>query len=106
MENAPSPPKERDTESTPATGALASVSTPSEPRLEGLRACFDHVMDRASQRFAFEARLVTIVLSCIFVFAAHFDSARLFRSLSEEAALRARLAARPEALDQHPEHRS
>src|SRR5207302_11138167 len=74
MENATAPAKELEPESTPATGALASVSTPSEPRLEGLRAWFDHVMDRASQRFAFEARLVTIVLSCIFVFAAHFDS--------------------------------
>src|SRR5206468_891721 len=78
----------------------------SEPRLEGLRAWFDHVMDRASQRFAFEARLVTIVLSCIFVFAAHFDSARLFRSMSEEAELRARLAASAEALDKHAEQLS
>src|SRR6266550_2929137 len=106
MENATAPAKEREPESTPATGALASVSTPSEPRLEGLRAWFDHVMDRASQRFAFEARLVTIVLSCIFVFAAHFDSARLFRSMSEEAELRARLAASAEALDKHAEQLS
>ncbi|SRR6266550_2233228 len=106
MENATAPAKELEPESTPATGALASVSTPSEPRLEGLRAWFDHVMDRASQRFAFEARLVTIVLSCIFVFAAHFDSARLFRSMSEEAELRARLAASAEALDKHAEQLS
>src|SRR6266699_2408835 len=106
MENATAPAKELEPESTPATGALASVSTPSEPRLEGLRAWFEHVMDRASQRFAFEARLVTIVLSCIFVFAAHFDSARLFRSMSEEAELRARLAASAEALDKHAEQLS
>ena len=106
MENATAPAKQLEPESTPATGALASVSTPSEPRLEGLRAWFDHVMDRASQRFAFEARLVTIVLSCIFVFAAHFDSARLFRSMSEEAELRARLAASAEALDKHAEQLS
>ena len=106
MENATAPAKELEPESTPAPGALASVSTPSEPRLEGLRAWFDHVMDRASQRFAFEARLVTIVLSCIFVFAAHFDAARLFRSMSEEAELRARLAASAEALDKHAEQLS
>jgi len=63
-------------------------------------------MDRASQRFAFEARLVTIVLSCIFVFAAHFDATRLFRSMSEGAELRARLAATAEALDKHAEQLS
>jgi hypothetical protein len=106
MENATAPAKELVPESTPATGALASVSTPSEPRLEGLRAWFDHVMDRASQRFAFEARLVTIVLSCIFVFAAHFDAPRLFRSMSEGAELRARLAATAEALEKHAEQLS
>ena len=106
MENATAPAEELEPESTPATGALASVSTPSEPRLEGLRAWFDHVMDRASQRFAFEARLVTIVLSCIFVFAAHFDATRLFRSMSEGAELRARLAATAEALDKHAEQLS
>src|SRR5205809_7858443 len=59
MENATAPAKELEPESTPATGALASVPTPSEPRLAGLRACFDHVMDRASHRLAFEPRLGT-----------------------------------------------
>jgi len=60
-------------------------------------------MDRASQRFAFEARLVAIALSCIFVFAAHFDALRLLRSMSEGAELRARLAAAAEALDKRAE---
>jgi len=63
-------------------------------------------MDRASQRFAFQARLVTIVLSCILVFAAHFDAVRLFRSMSESAELRARLAATAEALDKQAEQLS
>ena len=106
MENATAPAKELEPESTPATGALTSVATPSEPRLEGLRAWFDHVMDRASQRFAFQARLVTIVLSCIFVLAAHFDAVRLLRSMSDGAELRARLAATAEALDKHAEQLS
>ena len=92
-------------ESTPATGGLASVSIPSGPRLAGW-AWFDHVLDRASARFAFQARLVTIVLSCIFVLAAHFDAVRLLRSMSESAELRARLAAAAESLDKRAEQLS
>ncbi len=92
-------------ESTPAMGGLTAAPTlaPPEPRLEGLRAWFDHVMDRASQRFTLEARLVTVVLSCIFVFAAHFDAVRLFQSMSQGAELRARLAASAEAIDKQAE---
>ena len=97
--------QEPEPESTPATGGLteASVPAPPEPRLEGLRAWFDHVMDRASQRFTLKARLVTVVLSCIFVFAAHFDSVRLFQSMFQGAELRARLAASAEAIDNQAE---
>ena len=92
-------------ESTPAMGGLTAAPTlaPPEPRLEGLRAWFDHVMDRASQRFTLEARLVTVVLSCIFVFAAHFDAVRLFQSMSQGAELRAQLAASAEAIDKQAE---
>ena len=97
--------KELEPESAPATGPITSASTPSGPRLEGW-AWFDHVLDRASQRFAFQARLITIVLSCIFVLAAHFDAARLLRSMSEGAELRARLAAAAESLDKHAEQLS
>lgn len=102
-ESAPAQTKELEPESRPVMGGLPAVSTPSEPRLEGLRAWFDRVMDRASQRFTFEARLVTVVLSCIFVFAAHFDAVRLFRSMSQTAELRAQLAATAEALDRQAE---
>jgi len=63
-------------------------------------------MDRASQRFSFQARLITVVLSCILVFAAHFDALRLFRSMSEGAELRARLAASAEALEKHAQQLS
>ena len=94
---------EPEPEPRPVTGGLTAVGPPSEPRLEGLRAWFDHVMERASQRFTFEARLVTVALSCIFVFAAHFDAVRLFRSMSQAAELRARLATTAEALDRQAE---
>lgn len=103
VENATAQAKEPKPEPTPATEGLASISTPPEPRLEGLRAWFDHVMDRASQRFTLKARLVTVVLSCIFVFAAHFDAVRLFQSMSQGAELRAQLAATAEAIDKQAE---
>jgi hypothetical protein len=102
-ESATAQTKEPEPEPRPVTGGLTPVGPPSEPRLEGLRAWFDHVMERASQRFTFEARLVTVALSCIFVFAAHFDAVRLFRSMSQAAELRARLAATAEALDRQAE---
>ncbi len=87
------------------TGGLTGASVPArpEPRLEGLRAWFDHVMDRASQRFTLKARLVTVVLSCVFVFAAHFDSVQLFQSMSQGAELRAQLAASAEAINKQAE---
>jgi hypothetical protein len=105
VEKATAQAKESEPESTPATGGLTAAPAPAppEPRLEGLRAWFDHVMDRASQRFTQQARLVTVVLSSIFVFAAHFDALRLFQSMSQGAELRAQLAASAEAIDKQAE---
>ena len=106
VEKATAQAKEPEPEFTPATGGtggLTAAPAPPEPRLEGLRAWFDHVMDRASQRFALEARLVTVVFSCIFAFVAHFDSVRLFQSMSQGAELHAQLAARAEAIDKQAE---
>ncbi|HXP23884.1 MAG TPA: hypothetical protein VN807_07065, partial [Candidatus Sulfotelmatobacter sp.] len=105
VENATAQANEPEPEFTLATQKLAAPPDPAstEPRLEGLRAWFDHVMDRASQRFTLQARLVTVVLSCIFVFAAHFDSVWLFQSMSQSAELRARLAASAEAIDKQAE---
>jgi hypothetical protein len=103
VENAAAQAKEREPEFTPATQELTPVSAPSEPPLEGLRAWFDHVMDRASQRFTVEARLVTVVLSGIFVFAGHFDAVRLLQSMSQGAELRAQLAATAQGMDNHAE---
>jgi hypothetical protein len=97
--------KEPEPECIPATGGWTAAPAPAspEPRLEGLRAWFDHVMDRASQRFTLEARLVTVVLSCILVFAVRFDAVRLFQSMSQGAELRAQLAASAEAIDKQAE---
>jgi hypothetical protein len=103
VEKATAQAKEPEPEFTPATGGLTAAPAPPEPRLEGLRAWFEHVMDRGSQRFALEARLVTVVFSCIFAFVAHFDSVRLFQSMSQGAELRAQLAARAEAIDKQAE---
>jgi hypothetical protein len=105
VEKATAQAREPEPEPTPATGGLTAAPAPAppEPRLEGLRAWFDHVMDRASQRFTLEARLATVVLSCVFVFAAHFDAVRLFQSLSQGAELRVRLAASAEAIDKQAE---
>lgn len=95
--------KEPEPESSATTGVFTAVAPPSAARLEGLRAWFDHVMDRASQRFTLEARLITVLLSCIFVFAAHFDAIRLFQSMYEGAELRVQLAATADALAKHLE---
>ena len=100
--------KDPEPESTPSTGGFTVAPPPAspEPRLEGLRAWFDHVMDRASERFTVETRFVTVALSCIFVFVAHFDSVRLFQSMSQSVELRAQLAASAEAIDKQAEKSS
>jgi hypothetical protein len=109
VENTAAQANEPEPESVPAAGGLAAApvaAVPSEPRLEGLRAWFDHVMERASQRFTLQARVVTVVLSCIFVFAMHFDSVRLLQSMSQAPELRAQLAARAQAIGKQMEKSS
>src|SRR3989440_4821644 len=103
VEKATAQAKDPERDFTPAAGGLTAAPAPPEPRLEGLRAWFDHVMDRASQRFALEARLVTVVFSCIFAFVAPFDSVRLLQSMPQGAELRAQLVARAEAIDKQAE---
>ncbi|HKW61338.1 MAG TPA: hypothetical protein VJN89_02230 [Candidatus Acidoferrum sp.] len=94
---------EREAELGPAAGTENAISTAPEPHAEGLRAWFDNFMDRASQRFSVQARLVAVVLSCVFVFGWHFDAVRLLQSMSQSAELRARLAATAEGLDKQAE---
>ncbi len=74
------------------------VSIPVAPRLEGVYPWFDHAMDRASQRFTLQARVITVVLSLILVLAAHLDAIRLFRMLSSDEPVRAQLAASADAM--------
>ena len=94
---------EPEPEPSAAPETLITVSTSPEPQLEGLRVWFDQIMDRASQRFTVQARVVTVVLSCIFAFGWHFDAARLLQSLSQGAEMRAQLAATAAGIDKQVE---
>jgi len=78
--------------------AVTQVAAPVETRPAGMNLWFDHAMDRASQRFTMQARVITVLLSTVLVFAAHLDAIRLFRSLSTDAQTRAQLAGSAEAL--------
>jgi hypothetical protein len=79
--------------------AVVQVSGQAEPsRLAGLNLWFDHAMERASQRFTLQARVITVVLSALLVFGAHLDAIRLFRSFSSDAQVRAQMAGSAEAL--------
>lgn len=103
VDNAAAQTKESEPELTLPIGGLTAVPNPSEPQSEGLRVWFDRVMERASQRFTVQARLITVVLSCIFVLAGHFDAVRLFQSMSQGAELRAQLAATAAGIDRQAE---
>ena len=78
--------------------AVTQISGDTEPQLEGLNLWFDHAMHRASQRFTVQARVITVVLSLLLVFAAHLDAIRLFRMLSSDAQQRAQLAGSADAI--------
>ncbi len=69
-----------------------------ETRLEGVNSWFDHVMNRASQRFTLQARVVTVAVALVLVFGAHFDAIRIFHSLSSDAEVRAQIAGSTDAL--------
>ena len=106
LENTAAQAREPEAESAAASGGLASVAISPEPGLEGLRAWFDPLMERASQRFTVQARLVTVALACIFVFAARFDAVRLLQTMSQGAELRAQLAATAAGIDKQAEQLS
>jgi hypothetical protein len=78
--------------------AVAQIAGHAEPQLEGLNLWFDHAMHRASQRFTLHARVITVVLSLVLVFAAHLDAIRLFQMLSSDAQQRAQLAGSADVL--------
>ncbi len=78
--------------------AAAQAPAPAAPKLDGLRTWFEHAMDRASQRFTLQARVITVLVSLFIVFAAHLDAIRLFQSLSSDAQLRVQMAGSADAL--------
>ena len=77
---------------------ITQIAAPAEARLDGLNLWFDRAMERASQRFTVQARVITVVLSLVLVLGAHLDAIRLFRMLSSDAQQRAQLAASADAL--------
>jgi len=83
--------------------AVAQTPAQTETRPEGLRSWFDHAMERASQRFTLQTRVITVVLSLVFIFAAHLDAIRLFQTLSSDAELRAQLVSSADAMTKQAE---
>ena len=77
---------------------VAQVSGHTEPRVEGLTFWFDQAMDRASQRFTLQVRVITVVLSLVLVSAAHLDAIRVFQTFSSDAQVRAQLAGSADAI--------
>jgi hypothetical protein len=91
---------ENDEERLAVTEEMAVKQAPAhrERRLEGVNSWFDHVMQRASQRFTLQARAITVVLSLILVFGAHLDAIGLFRTLSSDAQMQAQLSGTADAI--------
>jgi hypothetical protein len=67
------------------------LPTSAEAARNDLKSWFNSVMDRTAARFALQARVVTVVLSILFVFLTHFDALRLLTQLSQDAEMRAKL---------------
>jgi hypothetical protein len=82
---------------------VAQISAEAKPRLEGLYSYFDYAMVRASQRFTVQARVVTVLLSLVLVFASHLDAIRLFQAFSSDAQLRVQLATSADAITRQAE---
>ncbi len=78
--------------------ASKQASEQTEPRMAGLDSWFDHAMDRASQRFTVQARLITVALSVLLVLGAHLDAIRLFRAVSSDSGMRTQLTASADAI--------
>ncbi len=79
--------------------ASKQTSEQTEPRMAGLDSWFEHAMDRASQRFTLQARVITVALSVLLVFGAHLDAIRLFRAVSSDAEMRTQLTASADAIE-------
>jgi hypothetical protein len=83
--------------------AVAQVAAHAETRVEGLNLWFDHAMDRASQRFTAQARVITVVLSILLVVGVHLDAIHLFQTFSSDGQARAQMMASADALTKQAE---
>jgi hypothetical protein len=92
------PENDEDYITVAAEKTAEQVPSETKPRLEGLNSWFDHAMERASQRFTLQARVITVVLSLVLVFAAHLDAIRLFRMVASDMQVRAQLTGSADAI--------
>lgn len=71
---------------------LERIGAKARAELGDLKAWFDTVMDRASERFVARARIATMIFAAALSFGLHIDSLALFKQISTSPELRARLA--------------
>jgi hypothetical protein len=64
-----------------------------------IKSWFNSTMDRATQRFTLQMRIVTVALSVVVAFAMHLDSFQLFTDLSASPDLRASLVAQAGSME-------
>ncbi len=81
-----------------AAAVVAEAVAGASERAAAFRAWFDTAMDRASQRFAAQMRLWTVIFSVVLAFGIQLDTPRLLERLSLDAEVRARLVAGAEAV--------
>lgn len=86
--------------------AVTQIAGHAETRVEGLNLWFDHAMDRASQRFTAQARVITVVLSILLVVGVHLDAIHLFQSFTSDGQARAQMMASADALTKQAEQLS
>ena len=77
---------------------MTRMKDATEHGLGNVETMFNAAMDRASQRFALWSRVITVLLSVAFAFVAHLDAIKLFKRLSSDAELRAKLVASSDAM--------
>jgi hypothetical protein len=77
---------------------VAEAVAGAKERVSAFRDWFDTAMDRASQRFAAQMRLWTVIFSVVLAFGIQLDTSRLLEQLSLDAEVRARLVAGADAV--------
>jgi hypothetical protein len=85
---------------------VTQIAAHAETRVEGLNLWFNHAMDRASQRFTAQARVITVLLSIVLVLGVHLNAIHLFQSFSSDGQARAQMMASADALTKQAEQLS